>query len=154
MQGLSYGNALAAANANANSTLLEFVHSFFLENIAVHDAGIAVWGAKRYYDAVRPFSAVRKIYGAEPVTAWGGPGVGTVTDIPGNDWESYLAVADHPEYPSASACFCASLAQVRFACVTRACQASFEASWSPLPATLLAADASRHHNQLLYFLQR
>ena len=113
LQGQSYGVSINSAAANANSTLLEFVHAFFLENVAVHDAGIAVWGAKRHYDAVRPFSAVRKVYGAETVTAWGGPGVGTVTDIPGNDWESYLSTADHPEYPSASACFCASLAQVR-----------------------------------------
>jgi hypothetical protein len=45
------------------------------------------------------------------VTAWGGPGKGTVNNMPGGEWTSYLGVADHPEYPSGSACFCAAHAQ-------------------------------------------
>jgi hypothetical protein len=32
-------------------------------------------------------------------------------DLPGCEWRSYLQVADHPEYPSASASFCAAHAQ-------------------------------------------
>jgi hypothetical protein len=74
-------------------------------------AGIAVWKAKRQYDAVRPFSAIRHVYGSQPVTAWGGPGVGTVSDIPADEWTSFGQTADHPEYPSASACACAAHAQ-------------------------------------------
>ncbi|HET6214168.1 MAG TPA: hypothetical protein VFE14_14990 [Micromonosporaceae bacterium] len=45
------------------------------------------------------------------MTAWGGPGQGTVNDLPGNQWRSYLNTADHPEYPSGSATFCAAHAQ-------------------------------------------
>ena len=45
------------------------------------------------------------------MTAWGGPGKGTVTDMPGSEWKSYLDTADHPEYPSGSACFCAAHAE-------------------------------------------
>ena len=37
--------------------------------------------------------------------------MGTVNDMPAKDWKSYRTTADHPEYPSASTCFCSSLAQ-------------------------------------------
>ena len=34
-----------------------------------------------------------------------------MTDLPANQWRPYLEEADHPEYPSASACFCAAHAE-------------------------------------------
>jgi hypothetical protein len=34
-----------------------------------------------------------------------------VSDLPASQWRSYLEEADHPEYPSASSCFCAAHAQ-------------------------------------------
>jgi len=89
----------------------DYVTYYFLVDVAAFDTGIAVWDNKYLYDAVRPFSAIHYIYGDDPVTAWGGPGVGTVNDMPGNQWTSYISVADHPEYPSASANFCATIAQ-------------------------------------------
>jgi hypothetical protein len=92
-------------------TLEEFVHLDFLLNLAVFDTGIAVWNEKYRFDAVRPFSAIRHVYGDQPVTAWGGPGKGTVSDLPASQWRAYLNVADHPEYPSGSASFCAAHAQ-------------------------------------------
>ena len=91
-------------------TLDQFVHYDFLTNVAAFDAGIAAWRAKYRYDAVRPFSAIRHIYGDRRVTAWGGPGQGTVR-IRASEWRSYLNTGDHPEYPSGSACFCAAHAQ-------------------------------------------
>ena len=78
----------------------------FLTNMAALDGAIAVWNLKHRYDAVRPFSAIRHVYGDDPVTAWGGPGMGTVSDLPANQWRSYLDTADHPEYPSASTALC------------------------------------------------
>ncbi|MDH3763488.1 MAG: vanadium-dependent haloperoxidase [Gammaproteobacteria bacterium] len=86
--------------------LREFIELDFLTNMAAHDAGVVIWQEKRRHDAVRPFSAIRYLYGDSPVTAWGGPGQGTVSDLPAREWKSYLEEADHPEYPSASACFC------------------------------------------------
>lgn len=88
----------------------QFVHYDFLVNMAAFDGGIAVWHNKRRYDAVRPASAIRWLYGDGSVTAWGGPGRGTV-NLPANEWNSYLPVADHPEYPSGSSCFCTAHAQ-------------------------------------------
>jgi hypothetical protein len=88
----------------------QFVQYDFLVNLAAFDGGIATWQEKRRYDAVRPFSAIRLLYRSGTVQAWGGPGQGTVS-LPGPTWDSYLGVADHPEYPSGSACFCAAHAQ-------------------------------------------
>jgi len=92
-------------------TLDQFVHYDFLTNLAAFDGGIAIWANKYRYDAVRPFTAIHFLYGNTTVTAWGGPGKGRVTNLPGSEWTSYLPVADHPEYPSGSACFCAAHAQ-------------------------------------------
>ena len=50
------------------------------------------------------------LYGNRDVTAWGGPGNGTV-DLPASQWRAYLEEADHLEYPLASSCFCAAHAQ-------------------------------------------
>jgi hypothetical protein len=92
-------------------TLDEFVQMDFWAHVATFDGGIVVWNAKYTYDAVRPFSAIRYLYGSQPVKAWGGPGKGTVSDLPAREWRSYTATAGHPEYPSGSACFCAAYAQ-------------------------------------------
>jgi len=92
-------------------TLDQFVQLDFMGHVATFDGGIAVWNEKFRYDTVRPFSAIRHLYGDSPVTAWGGPGRGMVFDLPAKEWRSYMSTADHPEYPSASACFCAGYAQ-------------------------------------------
>jgi hypothetical protein len=107
----SLGFSAVFAAQSQGLSLLEFIQLDFLTNMAAFDAGILIWGSKREYDAVRPFSAIRYIFGDHPVTAWGGPGEGTVNDLPANQWKSYLEEADHPEYPSASACFCTAHAQ-------------------------------------------
>lgn len=102
---LSLGFSAVFAAQSQGLSLLEFIQLDFLTNMAAFDAGIFVWQEKRRWDAVRPFSAIPFLYGNRPVTAWGGPGQGTV-QIPANEWKSYLEEADHPEYPSASTCFC------------------------------------------------
>ncbi len=107
----SLGRAIQFVTTQRNMTLEEFIFYDTALNIAEWDTGIAIWAQKRHYDAVRPFSAIRHLYGNSPVTAWGGPGRGT-TSIPASQWQSYLPVADHPEYPSASAAFCAAHAEI------------------------------------------
>jgi hypothetical protein len=92
-------------------SLDQFVQYDFLTNMAAFDGGIATWLHKYRYDAVRPVTAIRYLYGDTLITGWGGPGRGTVTDLPGGEWRSYLSTANHPEYPSGSSCFCAAHAQ-------------------------------------------
>jgi hypothetical protein len=102
----SLGFSAVFAALSQGLGLREFIELDFLTNMAAYDAGIVIWQEKRRHDAVRPYSAIRYIYGDSPVTAWGGPGRGTVNDLPASEWKSYLEEADHPEFPSASACFC------------------------------------------------
>lgn len=91
--------------------LEKFVQYVATQETATFDTIVAAWYQKFKYDAVRPFSAVHYVYGDKPVTAWGGPGKGTVHDMPGNEWQSYLQVHDHPDYPSGTASICTSYAQ-------------------------------------------
>lgn len=109
IRGLGFSAIFVALDRNMS--LIDFVHYDFLTNMAAWDTGIVVWQEKRKWDAVRPFSAVRHVYGDDEVTAWGGPGLGTVNDIPANEWRPYLNTADHPDHPSGSASFCAAHAQ-------------------------------------------
>ena len=108
---LGLGFSAVYAALSQGLSLREFIELDFLTNMASYDAGVVVWQEKRNYDAVRPFSAIRYLYGNDPVTAWGGPGMGTVNDLPASEWKSYLEEADHPEYPSASTCFCMAHSQ-------------------------------------------
>jgi len=107
----SLGFSAVFAALSRGLSIIDFIHLDFLTNMAAFDTGIAVWKEKARWDAVRPTSAVRYVYGNRPVTAWGGPGKGTVTDLPADQWKEYVDVADHPEYPSGSAAFCGAHAQ-------------------------------------------
>ncbi len=89
---------------------IEFVQLGFLLNMAQFDAGIVAWQEKLRYDAVRPITAIRYLYGDELVTAWGGPNRGTI-ELPANEWVPYVQNADHSDYPSATTIFCAAYAQ-------------------------------------------
>jgi hypothetical protein len=108
---LGLGASVGFAATNAGLDLDGWIESHIVSAVAEWDAAIAIWYYKRRYDAVRPFSAIHHVYGDQPVTAWGGPGMGTVDDIPASQWRAYLDLADHPEYPSASAGICAAHAQ-------------------------------------------
>jgi hypothetical protein len=108
---LGIGSAVAHAAEHHRLDLNGWVHLAMVTSTATFDAGIVVWQAKHQYDAVRPVSAVRHVYGDRQVTAWGGPGMGTVHDIPGTQWQSYLNLPDHPEYPSGSTTLCTAEAQ-------------------------------------------
>lgn len=103
---ISLGYSTLAATLHHQLSLEQFVQLDYLVNVAAFDTGITVWHNKRKYDAVRPFSAIRYLYKNDDITAWGGPGMGTVTDLKGSEWRPYLQSANHPEYPSASASFC------------------------------------------------
>lgn len=102
----SLGFSIVVYALQRELSLEEFVQLDFLVNIAAFDTAITVWDNKARFDAVRPFSAIRLLYGDEPLRAWGGPGQGTVDDITGAEWRPYLQSANHPEYPSATASFC------------------------------------------------
>ncbi len=82
----------------------DFFRLDFMLHIAQFDAGIFTWQEKAIHDAVRPITAIQTIYGDQMIRTFNGQMVS------GNDWTSYADVGDHPEYPSATACFCAAQA--------------------------------------------
>jgi hypothetical protein len=92
-----------------------------VRDLGFYDLTIATWYYKRKYDSVRPFSAIRYLYGDKKVTAWGGPGQGTVNDITGNEWRAYLdawptdhpiKAPDSPAYPSGASAECLAYAEL------------------------------------------
>jgi hypothetical protein len=64
------------------------VKLYFALNAALLDASIATWDAKRFWDSVRPISAIRFLFNNQPIRAWAGPGLGTQT-ILGQNWNPY-----------------------------------------------------------------
>ena len=106
----SFGASFQAASRHLGLSIVENIMDDFLVLMALHDATIPTWQEKRRFDSVRPFSAIKHSYGDELVTAWAGPGKGTM-QIPASQWQSYIQEADHPEYPSASSCVCNAQAQ-------------------------------------------
>lgn len=96
-------------------TLDEDAKLFFTLGNAVFDAGIAAWETKRYYDTVRPISAIRYIYKDQPVEAWGGPGLGKQI-INGSDWLPYQSrnaiTPPFSEYVSGHSTFSAAAAEI------------------------------------------
>ncbi|WP_019819575.1 DUF6851 domain-containing protein [Saccharomonospora saliphila] len=99
---LGVGKSVLAAAETHDLDLDGWVQLLMVTGVALLDSLIACWHYKHEYNVVRPFSAIRHVYGTNTVTAWGGAGVGTVNDMPANEWASYLNVGNHPEYPSAS----------------------------------------------------
>ena len=89
---------------------MDFWQLDFMLHIAQFDAGIVAWQEKARYDAVRPITAIQYLYGDEDVRTYG-IGGDAMRFIPANQWYSYAPTGDHPEYPSATSCFCAAQAQ-------------------------------------------
>ena len=83
---------------------------FFALGNALLDASIAVWDAKRFYDSIRPISAVRYLFAGQTITAWGGPGLGT-REILGEQFRPYLPTPPFAEYTSGHSAFSAAAAR-------------------------------------------
>ena len=79
------------------------VKLFFALSNAMMDADIAAWDAKRYYDSVRPATAIPLIFRGKTIKTWGGPGKGTV-QMDGGQWLPYqsatLPTPASPDYVS------------------------------------------------------
>jgi hypothetical protein len=98
-------------SARDNHTLDDDVKMFFALNNAELDASIAIWDAKRFYDAIRPISAVRYWYAGTSLQGWAGAGKG-ITTIDGANWTPWIPTPAHPEYPSGHSGFSSAAAQI------------------------------------------
>jgi hypothetical protein len=91
------------------------VKLYFALNNAMMDCAITAWDVKRYYDSVRPISAIRFLYAGKKVQAWGGPGLGT-RKIDGATWHPYqpatFVTPPFAEFVSGHSTFSSAAAEV------------------------------------------
>ncbi|CAH1194472.1 conserved exported hypothetical protein [Candidatus Nitrotoga sp. BS] len=90
-------------------TVDQDVKMFFAMTNAVFDASIASWDAKRFFDYVRPVTAIHKLFAGQNVMSWEG------VMIDGANWKPYQAanVVTPPfsEYISGHSIFSAAAAE-------------------------------------------
>jgi hypothetical protein len=93
----------------------EDVQLFFALNGALLDSAIACWESKRFYDFIRPISAIRHLYFNSTLPGWAGPGLGTQT-MPGAKWQPFqlltFVTPAFSEYTSGHSTFSAAAAEV------------------------------------------
>ena len=87
------------------------VQMYFVLNAALHDICVALWEAKRFYDYVRPVSAIHYFYQGQMIQGWGGPGQGTVS-LDGSAWMTWIGTPPHPEFPSGHSGYSNAAAEV------------------------------------------
>ena len=77
--------------------------------ITEYEAVIHAWREKRIWDLVRPTTLIKRGKAGDPIITYGGPG--DAVQIDAQDFESYIRVMPHSEYPSGSGCICLAGAQ-------------------------------------------
>jgi hypothetical protein len=92
-------------------TLDENVKLFFALGNTLLDVSIAVWESKRFYDYVRPVSAIRFLYRNQSVVAWGGPSQGTKV-IRGDQFRSFIPTPAFAEYVAGHSAFSSASAEI------------------------------------------
>lgn len=92
------------------------VRLYFALANALYDASIAAWDSKRYFDYVRPVTAIRHLYRGETIRSWGGHRYGGVVYMRGEQWhpyqEKYFVTPPFAEYPSGHSVFSGAAAGI------------------------------------------
>ena len=65
-----------------NRTQQDAINMLLKTHLAAHDALIVVWTEKAKYDAVRPFSAIKYLYGDQPIKGYSKKLKKPVDDMP------------------------------------------------------------------------
>lgn len=96
-----------------NHTLHQDAKMFFALANAIHDAAIATWEAKRYYDYVRPVTAIRHLFRGKTINGWNGSAIAA---IKGEAWRPYqvptFPTPPFPEFTSGHSGFSMAAAEV------------------------------------------
>jgi hypothetical protein len=102
-------------SARDHHSLDDDVKMFFALSNAMMDADIAAWETKRYYDSVRPATAIPLLLRGKTIKAWGGPAKGT-RQFDGGQWLPYqpntFPTPPSPEYVSETSAESAGAARV------------------------------------------
>jgi PAP2 superfamily len=104
--------AIHVSTRDAHS-LHDDVKMFFALANAIHDAAIATWECKRYYDYARPVTAIRHLFRGKRLRGWTGSAEAT---IDGQAWRPYqvstFPTPPFPEYTSGHSAFSMAGAEV------------------------------------------
>lgn len=73
---------------------------------AIYEAVIQVWRQKVKSDLIRPTTIIHREYRGQRVKSYLGPKEMTSGSIFGEDWQPYIRVMPHAEFPSGSSCIC------------------------------------------------
>jgi len=101
-----------------NLDSFEFIVADAANLHALREATIVIWRQKVKHDLVRPTSYIHSRMVGQYVTSYGGPdsvslkegnGSGGV-NIKTEEWQPYIRVMPHAEFPSGSSCFCRAFA--------------------------------------------
>jgi hypothetical protein len=99
---------VAQKNEYRNSQCIKL---FFALGNALLESAIAAWECKRYYQSIRPITAIRELFRGLDVQAWAGPHKGTKT-IRGENWMPYIATPPFPEHVSGHSTFSRAAAAI------------------------------------------
>ncbi|MFB7666565.1 vanadium-dependent haloperoxidase [Kitasatospora sp. NPDC056138] len=97
-------------SARDGYTVDEDAKLFFGLNMAETDAAIGSWAVKRRYDFARPSTLIPYELRGQQISAWGGPGKGTVT-MDGVNWRAYVPVPAFPATVSGHSTFSGAAAE-------------------------------------------
>ena len=96
-------------------SLGETTQLFFALNATMLDAGIAAWDTKRWFDYIRPVSAINALRRGQTITGWAGPNRGNAS-IPGEQWIPYqelnFVTPAFPGYVSSQSVFSRAASEV------------------------------------------
>ena len=112
--------------------LVDDIRMFHALNAALFDAGVATWDAKRFYDSVRPVTAIPQLF--DEIEGWAGPDLGTRT-MSGENWRPYqdptFVTPAFPEYVAGHSAFSAAGAEVlrQFTGTDQFADATTEVPW-------------------------
>ena len=79
-------------------TYENFVNYIIGISMTEHDTLLQAWNQKVYYDLIRPTTVIQR-RGSEMIETYGGPYQG-VKKFEAKDFEPYIRVMPHSEYPS------------------------------------------------------
>jgi len=109
-----FAQFVASRDKNSNDNDAKM---FFAVSNSIHDAAIATWEAKRFYDYVRPISAIRYLMNGKTVLGIGAGGpTAAFVSIQGEAWRTFqvdtFPTPPFPEYTSGHSAFSAAGAEV------------------------------------------
>mmetsp|Transcript_27444 Transcript_27444/g.40295 ORF Transcript_27444/g.40295 Transcript_27444/m.40295 type:complete len:524 (-) Transcript_27444:180-1751(-) len=92
----------------------EFILTDYVTIATLYEAIIVAWKEKVRLNRIRPTTWIQENLGDEIVESYRGPDA-QAGPIPAKEWQPYIRVMPHAEYPSGSSCLCKAFAKAQIA---------------------------------------